>query len=171
MQMVKKLLLSIMVLWASIIIFAPKRELYYLLENRLQKVGVVLNGELINTTFSGFKVQKAQLYFQGIKVGEIGEIDFWTIILFSQVDLKNFVPSPGMKKLFDIRLKQAKAKHRLWHPLIVKVEAEGSFGLVDGQIDLAKRNVRIQWLKVGDIHLLKPYLKKDKKGWYYEKSY
>jgi len=171
MHLVKKTALIVAALWVSLILFAPKRELYYLLEQQLQKEGIVLSQERIHETAFGLELEGAVISVQGIELGKVKRIRVWTLLLFSQVEMERFESSPGMRKIADIELARARVWHAVWHPMSLKLEAEGSIGKVRGEIDLQKRKLRLHWQKVGEISALKPYLKKEKKGWVYERSF
>ena len=171
MHMVKKVLLIFAALWVSLILFAPKQELYYLLEHQLQKEGIILSQERIQETALGLEIENAIVSVQGIEVGEVKRIRFWTLLLYSQVDLVGFESSPGIRKMADINLERAKLRHAVWHPLTLSLEAEGNFGVVDGEIDLSRRTLRLRWQKVGEISLFRPYLKKEKGAWVYERRF
>ena len=56
-------------------------------------------------------------------------------------------------------------------PLSVSLDANGSFGAVDGKVDLANKDLRIDFVEVGDIGMIQSHLTKDEKGWFYEKSF
>ena len=170
MQVVKKGVLFLGVLWISIILFTPKQELYYLLEQRLQNMGIVLNEAQLEEKAFGLKLRNVKLYVEGIDTGEIKEINLWTLLLYTQVDFSGFSPSSAMLKITDIRLSKMQLSYALWDPRHIKIEAEGNFGKIIGDFNLQKQILRLRWIKIGAINSLKPYLKRDKKGWYYEQK-
>ena len=171
MQMVKRALLLLIVLWLSIILFAPKQELYYLLEERLQNSGVILNETRIDENAMGLTLEKVTLYIQGVDLGKIKQIDLWTLLFYTRIDITAFTPSPGILKIADIRLKKAHFQYAVWNPEQIRIEVEGNIGKVVGSFDLKKHLLRLRWEKTGAIDPIKPYLKRDKKGWYYERIF
>ena len=57
-------------------------------------------------------------------------------------------------------------------PLKIKLDGEGSFGILDGTVELVKRKVEILFPVPKDLKTIKKFLKKDKeKGWIYETNY
>ena len=171
MQMVKRVLLILLIAWGAVILLAPKKELYYLLERQLQKQGIILAQEKLTETPLGLKVEEAKLYLEGVEFGKIDRISLWTLLVYTQVDVKSFQPASRVRKLLNLELSRARIRYALWHPSRMKVEAEGSFGKTEGMIDLRKRTILLRWTKTGNLQGLKSYLKKDSKGWYYERKF
>ena len=171
MSLVKKTILIVLTLWISLILFAPKRELYYLLEKRLQKEQIVLSQERIRETALGLTITGGTLSIQGVKVGRIERIAFWTVLVYSDLEIENFKSDPGMAKFIDIEVSHADFRHTLLKPTVLTFFASGSFGDVKGTINLLDRSVKLRWLKTGEISALKPYLKRDNEGWFYERNF
>ena len=53
----------------------------------------------------------------------------------------------------------------------LNVDIRGMFGEITGNIDLAQRTLHLDFNETEEIEILKPKLKKDEKGWYYETSF
>lgn len=171
MQMVKRVFLIAVLVWGAFILFAPKRELYYLLEQRLQKEGIVLSQERIRETPLGLQIKEAKLYYKGIQLGTVNEAAFWTLLFFTEIDVEGFRSSPGLRKVLDLQLSKARFRHSLLHPMTLAIDAEGNFGLVSGTMDLRTRQLRLRWLRTGEMKGLLPYLKRNGKEWYYEQKF
>lgn len=171
MQMVKKISVILLLSWGAIILLAPKKELYYLLEHRLKKQGIVLAHESLGEYPFGLNAKKADLYLEGLKLGEIERLSFWTLLFYTQMDLKSFRPSTQIRGLPIPRLRHMRVGYGLWAPGQLSVEAEGDFGVAKGTVDLRERKIRLRLVKVGDIQNIRNFLKKDSKGWRYERKY
>jgi hypothetical protein len=66
---------------------------------------------------------------------------------------------------------EAEITYSLLSPLAVSIEASGDFGAMEGLADLKERKVRLDFNESSNIQMLKPQLKKDEKGWFYETSF
>lgn len=169
--MVKRIFLLIIAVWLMLIILAPKERIYYLLEHRLSQWGIVLSGEKLHWKPFGLKITDAELYAQGIRIGKLPEADFWTLLFYSELDTGPFLLSPDIQKILDLKLSKARLVHKLWHPETVFIEAEGNFGHISGRIDLQSRKISLRLTAPGEPGVLKRYFRKDKKGWYYERTF
>jgi len=130
MQMVKKSVLIFLMLWFSILLFMPKAELYYTIEQSLAKQDIKLNEKSIE---------------EGVDEA-----------------LQTKVPATT---------KEASFTHSILSPLSVSLDANGSFGALEGSVDLINKDLRIDFVEVGDIGMIQSHLTKDEKGWFYEKSF
>ncbi len=61
--------------------------------------------------------------------------------------------------------------HHLFSPLTVAVDANGTFGAIEGAIQLGDNTVRLNFVEEKEIGMILPLLKKDEKGRYYEKTF
>jgi hypothetical protein len=77
----------------------------------------------------------------------------------------------SLKTMVPEETKKALLSHSILSPLNILVDASGSFGSMAGKIDLGERKVRLDFNESKNIEMLKPQLKKDEKGWFYETSF
>jgi len=62
MQMVKKILLVVAIVWFTVLAFMPKLELYYTAEEALAKQDIVLNEEKISESLFGLNLEKGKRF-------------------------------------------------------------------------------------------------------------
>ena len=168
--MVKKSLVIILATIIGLLVFAPKRSLYYLIEQELQKNGVVLSDEEISQNPFGLTISKAKVYVENTYIGDIKEISLLTLLLYNSLSLEGFEPTESIKRMLPISIKKANALYAIWNPLAVDISLEGSMGKAKGELDLAQQKIIIRFEKGAKIAPIREYLKKDKNGWYYEQS-
>jgi len=171
MQMVKNSLIAFMVAWLGILVFMPKQEFYYKLEEELAKHEIKLNEEKMNEGVFSLNLKQVTVYFKGINVATIEEVNLFTLLFYSSVELQSLTMDDSLKTMIPQETKRAVAKHSILSPLEVLVDASGSFGSIVGNIDLNERKVHLDFNASKNIEMLKPQLKKDEKGWYYETSF
>jgi hypothetical protein len=169
MQMVKRifggLFLSLILLW----LFAPKVELYYLLEKSLKEKQIVISNETVTDTWYGLKINNANVYLAGAQIANATEINlnfffFYSSLTINKVDMKSSLVPKELNNLTTV--------HSIINPLNIKIDGEGSFGTLDGRVHLLERKIEILFPVAKDIKTIKKFLKKDKqKGWYYETNY
>ena len=171
MQMVKKSLIVLMVAWFAILAFMPKQELYFKIEEELAKHEIELNEKEIHEGLFSLTLEEVTVYVKGINVATIQEVDLFTLLFYSSVELQSLHVDDSLKSMVPQKTQKALLSHSILVPLEVSVEARGSFGETEGTIDLSTRKVRLNFNESKNIEMLKPQLKKDEKGWVYETSF
>jgi len=172
MQMVKRIVggffLSLLLLW----IFAPKQELYYLFEKSLKKQNIIISDETIVNEWFGLKVLNADVYANGIKVAKIDELNFNFFFIYSNLDINGIHIDESLHNMAPKVINSLNATYSIINPIEIKLDGEGSFGELNGNIALLQRKVEILFPIVKELKTVKKFLKKDKtKGWYYETNY
>jgi hypothetical protein len=171
MQMVKKSFIVFMVAWIAIIVLMPKREFYFKLEEELAKHEIILNEEKINEGLFSLNLEQVTVYFKGINVATIEELKLATLLFYSCIELRSLQVDDSLKNMVPQKTQKAVATHSLFSPLAVSVEASGSFGAMEGAVDLSERTLRLDFNESKNIEMLKPQLRKEEKGWVYETSF
>lgn len=171
MQMVKNSFIILIVACFGILVFMPKQAFYYKLEEELSKHEVKLNEESINEGLFSLNLKQVTVYFKGIHVATIEEVNLFTLLFFNRIELQSLAIDDSLKNMLPQEIKIADARYSILSPLEVLVNANGSFGAIAGNIDLSKGQMRLDFNESKNIEILKPQLKKDDKGWYYETSF
>ena len=171
MQMVKKILLGIFVLWFAFLAFMPKTELYYLLEKELVKNDIKLNETTIDEGIFSLKLKGVKLFVKGIHIATIEKIEIMTLLGYSTFKIENMVFDELLSAQAPKEISNMDIVHSLLDVTHININANGSLGEVNGMVALIKRNIRVDFQKSKEIHKIKNYLKKDTKGWYYEKTF
>ncbi len=176
MQMVKRIVggffLSLILLW----LFAPKVELYYLLEKSLKKKNIIISNETITDTWYGVKIENADVYVSlngdVAKVANAAEFNLNFFFLYNTLSINNIQMDKTLARLAPKEIDHIEAVYSILNPLQVKLSGEGSFGVMDGTITLMQRKIEILFPVAKELQTIKRFLKKDKeKGWIYETSY
>ena len=89
MQMVKKSALIFLMLWFSILLFMPKAELYYTIEQSLAKQDIKLNEKSIEEGLFSLTLKDVTVYVKGIALANIEELDFFTLLFYSSLEVTN----------------------------------------------------------------------------------
>ena len=172
MQMVKRIIgglfLSILLLW----IFAPKEELYYLLEKSLKEKNIIISNETLVNEWFGLKVLNADIYTNGIKVAQVDELNFNFIFFYSNLTINGIHIDESLQNMAPKVINSLNANYSIINPIEIKLKGEGSFGELDGRITLLEKKIEILFPVTKELKSVKRFLKNDKtKGWYYETNY
>ncbi|BAF70989.1 hypothetical protein [Sulfurovum sp. NBC37-1] len=171
MQVVKKALMILFAVWFAFVLFMPKRNLYYKVEQVLATQGVKINEGSITGGIFTLNIDEAVVYMKGIDLIHIKHASFFSLLFYSRVTLQGIVLDDSLKNMLPTKLAEAVFSHVIWHPGYVQVSGKGAFGAFEGDIDLAQRKVHLDFTELSKPGVLKHQLKKGEKGWYYETSF
>jgi len=94
------------------------------------------------------------------------------LVLFYSINSKsNIQIDESIGKMLPQAIDYIKIKHSILSPLFVDVNANGTFGEARAKVNILKRRVHIDINDTSSLPMLKPWLKKGDKGWFYEKSF
>lgn len=171
MQMVKKSVLVLVVIWLALVILMPKQEIYYKLEEALDSYEIRLNEEKKSEGLFSLNLEGVSVYVKGINVATIEELNLFTLLFYSSIELRALLVDDSLKTMIPEETTSAVLTHSILSPLDASVSASGSFGSLTGNIDLNERTVHLDFNESKNIQMLKPALKKSEKGWVYETSF
>lgn len=172
MQMVKRIVggffLSLIFLW----LFAPKVELYYLLEKSLKEKNIIISNESITDTWYGLKINDANIYLAGAKVANVNELNFNFFFFYNTLTINEIEMDKSLSNMAPKVIHELNVVYSVLEPLKLKLTGNGSFGVIDGTVALIDRKVEVLFPVVKELKTIKKFLKKDKeKGWIYETNY
>jgi len=171
MQMVKKILIALVLIWFAFIVLMPKQEIYYKLEKVLEKSEIKINEQKIDEGLFTLTLHNADIYVKGIKLATVEKVNFFTLLFYSNVNLDDLVLDDSLKSMAPTDIQNASASHIIVNPLSVSLSADGGFGSMDGYVKLADKTLRVDFNDSIGVKMLQPKLKQDEKGWYYETSF
>jgi hypothetical protein len=142
MQMVKRIVggffLSLILLW----LFAPKVELYYLLEKSLKEKSIIISNESISDTWYGLKIENAELYVAGAKVAKVAELNFNFFLFYNTLKINEITMDKSLSNMAPKAINNLDLVYSILNPLNVKLDGTGSFGILDGAVALIDKKSR-----------------------------
>jgi len=171
MQMVKKILLGMFVTWIGFLAFMPKTELYYLLEKELVKNDIRLNEKSIDEGIFSLSLKGVTLFAKGIHIANIEEIKIMTLLGYTHLSVEGVTFDALLKGQAPKKIKNIDISHSVLSLTNIDIEGNGTMGELEGVVRLSDRKVRINFKEGTNLNSLRTFLKKDKKGWYYEKAF
>lgn len=167
MQMVKKIIISLILLPLIIMVLAPKTELYYLLEQRLKEQHIMITEGSIDEGLIGLTINDAVVSFEGASVASAKKIELSSLLLYTKIDLSHLVVMEGLGT--EVSVENLRASNSIMSPLSIDISASSSLGDMKGVADLKANKIHIDISnETNGISRFKQYLKKGTDGWYYE---
>lgn len=169
MQMVKKSVVLLIMLPFLVVLLMPKKELYYLLEKKLEMQNIVISGEDIQENLLGLTIAHPTIYLGGAPVATAKDISLWSMIFYTKASIRDLVIAEGLPTAMHV--KSFHATHTVLAPLIVTLKGESTLGALQGEVQLKARKLHLTVAKGGENRTLARYLKKSKEGWVYESKF
>ncbi|SFV60146.1 hypothetical protein MNB_SV-12-1017 [hydrothermal vent metagenome] len=171
MQMVKKGIGGFFLLVIFLILFSPKQEIYYLLEKRLEKDGIVISNEKFSDTLFGLTISDADIFVKGINMAKVKSLKLNIFFLYNQLSIESIETDKGIHKMAPKSIDNITATLSILKPYKVGVDAVGSFGSTSGGYYIGKNKLFFRLKEKKDISSFRKFLKKDKEGLFYEKFF
>jgi len=171
MQMVKKIFITLFIAWFALLVFMPKQEIYYALEKELAKQEIEINEKSIEEGLFSLTLKQVSVYVKGIKIATIENLDFLTLLFYTKVELDSLLLDDSLKAMAPQQTDKALLSHTLLSPMSATIQANGTFGVIEGSVDLKEQKLHIDFVETKEIEMIRSQLKKDEKGWFYETSF
>jgi len=159
------------VLWLSLVLFMPKKHLYFKLEHLLDQQHVRINESKISEGLFTLKIEEASIYIRGIDLVHIRLSSFFSLLLYSRIAMKEITLDSSLEGMVPTHLDSIVFSHVLWSPQYLSVSGNGEFGAFQGVVDLVRHKVHLDFPEMKKPGVLKHQLKQGEKGWYYETSF
>jgi len=169
--MVKKLVTGLFLIWFILILFMPKEELYFKVEQELVQHDIVLNEESREEGVFSLDLKNVTIYVKGIPLVTVEKISFFTFIFYHSLEFEKIYIDESLKNMTPTAIKNLRISHGIWLPQTLSLEAEGVFGEAEGIIDIESRKLRFDVNDSTSLEMIRPPLKQGEEGWYYETSF
>jgi len=169
--MVKKITAILFVVWFVLILFMPKEEIYFRVEQELVKNEIVLNEESRNEGLFSLSLKNVTVYVKGIPLVTAEEINFFTLLFYTCINVETLMIDESLKTMTPTEVEHLHISQNILSPSDLKVKAEGPFGQASGSVDLNQRMFHMDINDTKGLGMLKSKLKQGEEGWYYETSF
>lgn len=169
--MVKKGFIFIFVFWIGVVVLMPKTKFYYKLEEQLKQQDIILNEKSIQEGWFGMDIEGVTLYAKGIEMAKIETITLFTLLGYSCVEINGVEVDDSLSNILPTSIRHITIEHSLLKPLDLQLNAEGGFGGVEAEVDLASKRLLLDFNQTIEIDAIGSKLKKTEKGWHYETSF
>ncbi len=114
------------------------------MEEKLEKSQIIVSNETKKDKPFSFFVLNADIFYQGINMAKVDDVTFKTYLFQTKVIFKNinfldtlssFAPTPINEVIFE---------HSIFDVNKINIKSSGTFGEVSGNIDILKREIKIE---------------------------
>ena len=168
--MIKKIFIVILTVILSIIIFAPKDRLYFMLEEELKaQNNIVISNEKLNSGLFGIEISDGDIAINGINLIKFDFIDISSFIFSSTINIENIKLDKSISSMLPISELNASINHNIISPKEITININS--GSITQNATLKVVEDGLIQIRIDDINStkwLKPFMNKDENGWYYE---
>lgn len=151
----KKILIIIFGFYLGAVVFMPKKDIYFKVLEFLDKKGINVASKTICTPFS-LNLENVKIYYLKMASASIKKAEIFPFLFVNILNIKNLNINIGNYKIKNLNI--------VYIPFTdAKIKGEGNFGKIRGYIKFKEIKIRIE----NPTNEIKPFLKKDKKGYYY----
>ena len=179
----KKIALWIAIIYSGllfVVAFAPMQNLYFLAERTLQKTNLFVNEKHIDQTFVFTTVSGGEVYFEDIQALKFHSLGLSLWLLYNSLHIENITIGEALRDFIPLNIEFISVSYSVLNPLNVKIEGQGDFGVLSGNVNLLDQKARVNIqasIQMKDsfqktLSFMKRSKKKDKdeklkKDWYY----
>ena len=103
-----------------------------------------INEQSIEEGIFSLNLIKSDIYIKGIKIATVEKINIFTLIFQTNINLKSLILDDSLKSFAPQKIDVANMSYSLFSPFKVIIEGKGSFGVIDGHVNLDKQKETVQ---------------------------
>ena len=167
--MVKNIIIVLILIPLAIIFFAPKRELYYLLEQKLQEKNIIISSEELETTLLGINVSHPTFFASGVPVAKAAGFSIWSLMYSTNFNAEEVKVAEGFPQ--EITVDELGISNTIIAPFDLSISGASSLGNLDGEVNLNDKTIHLAIDQKEVPKYYSNYFKKSEQGAYYESNF
>jgi len=167
----RKIILFITMFLFGIVLFMPKVNLYFTLENFAKKEHVEVKEGTLKDRWIDLNIKDATIFYDGIASLNANELTIAPWLFYNKVTALGISPTKEIKSMFDVTADKVSLIYSVLDYKYIMIEAEGDFGQIEGTLDVIEQKVRLILTpsqKFKNNTLVRQYFKKEEEGLVYE---
>lgn len=125
----------------AVVVFLPKKNLYYFAEEELANSKIVIGNERVEEHPFGLNFEHADIFVEGIRAAKVMDATLKTYLVRTVFEANKIRLSGMAKSFLPTRIEHLDVHYDLWHPLKLYFSADGEFGKAKGSVLLQKRKM------------------------------
>ena len=143
----------------GLIVFMPKDNIYFKIQEILSKQNIYINSDIKNSL--SLELKNGTVFVKKMDIAYFDKCEIYPYIFWNKIECKNINIANQYK------IKEIKTSYSLINPLKINISGNSNFGKIEGEINIFDKKGKIYITKLTNS-LIKKYLKKDKKGYFYD---
>lgn len=136
-----KFLLYLSVFLSFFMVFFPVKNLYFLMENKLNEKNIIINEESLKENLYSFKIEKSSLYLNKDMKASINKSELKYFLFYNQLNLRDIRIDKSFWYLYPMHVDFIKCDFSILDPLNIHISSSGEFGELKGKVNLLKQEM------------------------------
>ena len=172
MKRLMRFLAYVVIMFALVLLFLPKVNLFYATEGLLKEKNVYISDEDIYDSGFSLELTDAKFFFDKLELMKVEKTKISPWIFYNALKLDFIEINEGFSDFLPQDISSVKAEHFFYNPMHILLTGENADSSFNGDVDILKRVVGIH-LKLGAksekrYKTLLKKLTKEEGGYYYE---
>jgi hypothetical protein len=139
-----KFLLYIVITLLALIVLAPKKNLYYLFEDKLNKHNILITSTKVEERLFGVTIRDVTLSYRSNNIAKIGQIDISLFIVWNSIRASQIELDETIALLVPKTLEYMDATYNLITLFIIDFDSENEIGVFNGKVDLKGSKIFVE---------------------------
>lgn len=144
MKTIFKFFIYLFIFMFALFLFLPKEPLYNLAEKELQKKQIIISDEIRDETIFNLDIKNADVYFEGINIANVTKTSFTSFLFYTKIKIKDIRLLDSFKTMVPTPISEVLLEHSVLDYDKIIINANGSFGVVVGFIDIFKGTMHLE---------------------------
>lgn len=120
----------------SIMLFLPQKNIFYIVENFLEKNQTYISNEIIEQKLFGLDIKNIEIIFEDIKIGNIQDIQMNFLGFYNKITINKTIIKAGNLTFIPKNINIVEAKYSILSPLKILLYSESDLGIINGFISM-----------------------------------
>lgn len=141
MKKVLKVFIYIVFFIAMVVIFLPKKNIYYYAAKELRSNKITITSKLIEDKAFSLNLLQNDLKYEGLELANVESFDLNSFLIYSTLDINNIKTDSSFSSLLPENIEKIKIYHSIIDPVKLQIRADFDLGECRGEVDLLERKV------------------------------
>jgi hypothetical protein len=123
--------------------FLPKANIYYLLESKLVKSGIILSEDSVEESFAGLNLNNIDVSFGGSNMAHAQKVEAFFGIFYNKIELTSATPASSMRN-FIPEMNEISAWYTPFYPTKVFLKGKGDIGSISGSYNIYDSKIHLE---------------------------
>lgn len=130
--MIKKVFIVFIFFYITLILFLPRDNIYFTLEQQLAKFDIALCNEKIDNKIYYTQINEAGVIWENTQIGIIEQISLNPWIFYNSFEVNNIIFSSDIRDFLPKKIEKIYIKQSIFSPQTLWLYANGDFGQIEG---------------------------------------
>ena len=159
----KKIFTVIFGFLLGLYVFMPKKNIVFFIQKELSKYNVYINTSIHTDLFS-VTLANSEVFYKGMDLASVKKIKIYPFVFYNKINIDNVTLNIG-----NYKIKKIYVTYSVLSPKKAVIKLFSDKIAANGYIDIFNKKIYLRFTKTDNT--LSRFLKKDKKGYFFNAKY